>query len=998
MMKRLVCLYLALTLALSLPMLAMAQSSMTPDYTAAVYGVVLDDATGDVTVSWHGKDVTHVVVEAYSYTYDGGGEAVYTKIASVTQAVTPVTYVTPEGVTVQEANQKTVCSLGVLAEKNVRLIVWVQNGNQIVSEPFVDDSYTAEMREIAGQKPSDYAADRVVDLSGEMYGDGSFIALKDDVLRVDAAQTTGLTVSQSGEVYTFQGVDSALGAEMSALQPGSVICVVHEQPGHAAFDFYGLVVESVTEDNGLFHVRTSAQRPKLDEYAQASLFSSVKIPLLHDTISTENLNYKLSARADIDLTLAAGHKGWSSAYVQVVGEADFTDITFTVKSPTFTMVEVPLKKFYVEGVPGLEDVAFEFTFEVFTSASGSIVFDITDTALGFKTTVSWAHGIQVQSLCCAPKLDFRGFSFDAEIFFGFGLGPTFEVFTIFTLSLKLYVGPWMHFNINNIEMWEKKQRWHACEGFKCVSMDLTVRITISGIVGMGKLSKDISQTIYTTPHLADWYDSSTFNDEGNSTCPHQAYRLHVKVLTHDGKPVQDANVYYTGVQEHYDKYATSKTGKDGVGDIYLPIQTASVQAEAELTMPNGRTYRFRAAQDFEQKGYQKDTTELVQSDIELRFDTQAYTITFADSSASGAAAGLPGPLVYYRGEGEVVTLPNDIPTLSGNVFRGWSTIKDPNWDTGVVEYAPGEAIDFADPALQDPHVMLYPVWGNPSGTITVLYNANGGMNAPAAQIFDASINNIALSDQTPTRQGWKFLKWGDAPDEADCTMLYDPGVVIPNPGSASIQLYALWELDTFGIYTITYDNNGAPDPVPAPQTQTATGRVVVQNGPAWDQQHTFRGWAIGGGALIPVCFPGVSYHFDANQTLIAVWDIQYRIVEGAGSTWYTNSRNPLRIVGDGDLWYFDHVLIDGAPLASGSFASSRGSTIIDLTPAYLSTLALGPHTIQLVYQDGATQEATFYVLNPPPITGDSTPIEWALALMAVCGALALAMAKRRQKI
>ena len=65
---------------------------------------------------------------------------------------------------------------------------------------------------------------------------------------------------------------------------------------------------------------------------------------------------------------------------------------------------------------------------------------------------------------------------------------------------------------------------------------------------------------------------------------------------------------------------------------------------------------------------------------------------------------------------------------------------------------------------------------------------------------------------------------------------------------------------------------------------------------------------------------------------------------------------------DADLSDFDHVEVDGIPVASGNYTTQSGSTIVRLLPEYTGTLNKGDHTISIVSTDGSAS-ADFEVVD-----------------------------------
>ena len=78
----------------------------------------------------------------------------------------------------------------------------------------------------------------------------------------------------------------------------------------------------------------------------------------------------------------------------------------------------------------------------------------------------------------------------------------------------------------------------------------------------------------------------------------------------------------------------------------------------------------------------------------------------------------------------------------------------------------------------------------------------------------------------------------------------------------------------------------------------------------------------------------------------------YKITEGADGTWKQDSDGTLKFVANGDFSKFTGVKVDGMLVAADQYTAISGSTIITLKKSYLDTLAIGKHTLTVVYKDG----------------------------------------------
>ena len=87
-------------------------------------------------------------------------------------------------------------------------------------------------------------------------------------------------------------------------------------------------------------------------------------------------------------------------------------------------------------------------------------------------------------------------------------------------------------------------------------------------------------------------------------------------------------------------------------------------------------------------------------------------------------------------------------------------------------------------------------------------------------------------------------------------------------------------------------------------------------------------------------------------TIEATYRDLYKIINGANGVWVKGSTDTLSFKADGDLAKFTSVKIDGTELATDKYTAAAGSTVITLKNDYLSTLAVGAHTIAIIYDDG----------------------------------------------
>ena len=140
----------------------------------------------------------------------------------------------------------------------------------------------------------------------------------------------------------------------------------------------------------------------------------------------------------------------------------------------------------------------------------------------------------------------------------------------------------------------------------------------------------------------------------------------------------------------------------------------------------------------------------------------------------------------------------------------------------------------------------------------------------------------------------------------------------------------------------------------------------------------------------------------ADTTVKAVWETlpaaptDYDILNGANSKWTQDSDGNISVRGSGEFSKFVGVKVDGKSVDEQYYTVKEGSTIVTLKAEYLSTLAAGPHTIQLIWKDG-TASTTFNINVNNPNTGDNGGLALAAALLALSAAAIAASGFNRKR-
>lgn len=100
---------------------------------------------------------------------------------------------------------------------------------------------------------------------------------------------------------------------------------------------------------------------------------------------------------------------------------------------------------------------------------------------------------------------------------------------------------------------------------------------------------------------------------------------------------------------------------------------------------------------------------------------------------------------------------------------------------------------------------------------------------------------------------------------------------------------------------------------------------------------------------------------DAGDVTFDVTAPLYAATRGDGQAYAKGGGVGLTFRFSGPLDEFTRLLVDGNEASAENYTATKGSTIIELRPAYLDTLAAGGHTVTAVWKDGTATDASFIV-------------------------------------
>ncbi|MBP5180016.1 MAG: InlB B-repeat-containing protein [Clostridiales bacterium] len=194
------------------------------------------------------------------------------------------------------------------------------------------------------------------------------------------------------------------------------------------------------------------------------------------------------------------------------------------------------------------------------------------------------------------------------------------------------------------------------------------------------------------------------------------------------------------------------------------------------------------------------------------------------------------------------------------------------------------------------------------------------------------------------------------------------------------------------------------EPIPVPAAPSRYG-------------YDFDGWYADEACTIPID-PNTIVGHEGIQLHSRWAAINYTLIEGAEGEWYESDdhlafRAVRNRAEETTFSHYMNVYVDGNLLSLNDYVAESGSVIIRLNPAFLATLAIGEHTLDIEFDDAPGVRTIFYILgdasardrivnasdSPVASTGEDFNIRVAMIismLFAASGACAFMAAKFRK--
>lgn len=204
------------------------------------------------------------------------------------------------------------------------------------------------------------------------------------------------------------------------------------------------------------------------------------------------------------------------------------------------------------------------------------------------------------------------------------------------------------------------------------------------------------------------------------------------------------------------------------------------------------------------------------------------------------------------------------PTRSGYNFVEWNTNIN-GTGTGTAYPASGS---FVMPAS---NVTLFAIW-SPVQSYLIVYNPNGGSNAPSDGSFAQASDATVAAAGSMTYPGFGFTGWNTAADGSGTARAAGATFTMPN---SNVYLFAQWGANAI---TVTYDGNQGISTASPISGNSGSAQTITSTDPT-RTGYTFTGWntlANGNGTSYT---SGSAYQMpNADASLFAQWLANVHIV------------------------------------------------------------------------------------------------------------------------
>lgn len=367
------------------------------------------------------------------------------------------------------------------------------------------------------------------------------------------------------------------------------------------------------------------------------------------------------------------------------------------------------------------------------------------------------------------------------------------------------------------------------------------------------------------------YTFKGWNESKTATAPDTNYNGGSKYTV----PAHDTTIYAIWTPNPYKLIYHENGGKDGTApDTQTDYCDNTIKVSNGKPTRDGYTFlgwnenKNAAEPDSKYDGGSNFTVPSHDTDIYAVWTPNPYKLIYDENGGKEGTA----PDIQTGDCGSTLTVSSGKPTRDGYTFIGW------NEDKNAVE--PDSAYNGGSSYVVPAHDnTVYAVWD--ANEYNLIYDANGGKNAPATQTGDYG-SKLIVSSSKPTRDGYTFMGWNEDKDATAADSAYAGGseYVVP---AHDTTVYAVWKANP---YKLIYDENGGKEGT-APDTQTGEldEKITISTDEPTRDGYTFKGWNESKTAIAPdpAYNGGNEYTVPAHDTTVyAVWEINpYNLIYDA---------------------------------------------------------------------------------------------------------------------
>lgn len=524
---------------------------------------------------------------------------------------------------------------------------------------FVSTLYTQEMQELLSKTASDFDENRVLNLDDDDTTNYAVYSTDTEIIEEQAGKNivqdngdgtytitnadSSFTSLKKGDVFSYNYEDGTiLVAKISAIQVNGTTVTITEDKNADLSDVFDYVKIEETDNGANVAVDDSNLEDGVTYEGEISPQSARAVEIGGGTsktfsfqLSQEWKNVKITG--GVGLGIKTNVKIYLSLTYQYVEAKLELPLSFNVNITGECEKQIKLASLTISPVAGLYIC---FTPTVILRASGQIEY-----IAEFTTVIGFAYDSRegFLSKCAAPRMTKNELSVDASLYAGLSLVPDITVISknILKASLNAEAGVQADGSLKGGE--ETSIKKHTCK--HCIEGTLTAKANAS--VQASLAGKELNANLFKiSKKISDFYYSIDNKEFALTTCPYFSYRITLKAVDEQKKPVANASIQDIRLLEY------AVTDENGNAVFYLPNGTHSLSVSNDEYSGN--------------------------ADITVKKNAKTVTVNMTKTMPTSGTCGqnltweLDKGTLYIRGTGEMYDYTNN-----GGSTAPWYSINSP---------------------------------------------------------------------------------------------------------------------------------------------------------------------------------------------------------------------------------------------------------------------------------------------------------------------------------